>query len=137
MGVYLSGTGLDVLLFAVSLKGLACSFQLQCPLIMGKHLTDQELDVIRERRKDAPKEVHKRLANARRRCRKAGPSLSTVRRALKGLTHKRAAVETRGRKRILSNANLQALERTRKRLIEKADDQYEVHWEDVVQSPTG
>ena len=33
-------------------------------LTMGKHLTDEELDVIRAGRKDAPGDVHRRLVDA-------------------------------------------------------------------------
>ena len=57
-----------------------------------------------------------------------------VRRALRGSTFKRSNVETRGRKQILSPANLRALERARKRLIARAEGDYEVHWDDIIQA---
>ena len=66
-------------------------------------------------------EVHARLTSDRRRARRADPDLRGVRRALKGETFKRAPRETRGRRRILSTANLRAAERARKKLIAKAD----------------
>ena len=40
-------------------------------------------------------------------------------------------METSGRKRTLSPANIRALNTARKRLIAKADGQYDVHWSDI------
>ena len=60
--------------------------------------------------------------------------MRAVQRALKGSTFKRAKIETRGRKKVLSHANLRALDRARKRLIAKADEEYEVHWDDVIRA---
>ena len=67
-------------------------------------------------------------------CSQSGPNLTTVRRALKGITHKRSLVETRGRKRLLSDQNVRSLDRARRKLIEKADGEYEVHWPDVIRA---
>ena len=81
-----------------------------------------------------PTEIHLKMQSARRRKRMAGPSLKSVRRALKGQSFKRTGVETRGRKRSLSAVNVRALERTRKVLIKKAEGECEVHWDDVIRA---
>ena len=60
--------------------------------------------------------------------------ISRLRRALAGKTFKRSATEARGRKRILSGKNVKALERTRLRLIAKANGEEEVHWDDIVRA---
>ena len=62
----------------------------------------------------------------RRRQRLAGPYLSTVRRHVKGKTFKRAAVEARGRKRVLSDRNFATVDRVREQLVTKAAAKLEV-----------
>ena len=79
-------------------------------------------------------EIHRRLQRARATDGGDGPNLSTVRKALRGISHRRGMVETRGRKRILSPTNVRALNAARKRLIAKADGQYEVHWSDIIRA---
>ena len=76
-------------------------------------------------------EIHRRVATHRTPRGQEAPDITTVRRALKGMTFKRATVETRGRKRSLTPINLKTLDATRKRLITKADGEYEVHWDDI------
>ena len=78
---------------------------------MGKHLTADELDRIQQWRVQglSATEMFRRLQHARTRSGGSGPNLTTVRRALRGRTHKRSRVETRGRKRILSPANVREL----------------------------
>ena len=100
---------------------------------MGKHLTADELDSVQAWRSQgiSTLEIHRRLQHARATGGGDGPNLSTVRRALRGVTHRRGMVETRGRKRTLSPANIRALNTARKRLIAKADGQYDVHWSDI------
>ena len=75
-------------------------------------------------------QIHRELVGARSRRGGRGPDLTSVRRALKGNTFKRSKVETRGRKRALSNVNMRALDAPRKRLIKDADSQFEVHRDD-------
>ena len=105
---------------------------------MGKHLSADELDNIQKWKAAgvATRVIHDRLLKARRRKSKrrgeTGPDITTVRRAVSGTSFKRARVETRGAKKILSTANLHAVDRARLRLIKKADNDSEVHWEDVM-----
>ena len=101
---------------------------------MGKHFSEAELDAMQKWKADGmgATEVHKRMQRARRRGGMSGPDLTSVRRALKGTPFKRSRVETRGRPRILTQPNVRALESTRRRLISKADGEFEVHWDDVI-----
>ena len=71
---------------------------------MGKHFSDLELDQALTWRSQgmACNAIHKRLARARARARNTGPSLRAVQRAVKGVTFKRAKIETRGRKKLLT-----------------------------------
>ena len=103
---------------------------------MGKHLSAAELDSVQAWKSQgiSTLEIHLRLQRARAAGGGDGPNLSTVRRALRGITHRRGMVETRGRKRSLSPANVRALNAARKRLIAKADGQYEVHWCDIIRA---
>ncbi len=82
---------------------------------MRKHSTAKELGGMHRWKASGPKPAatHDRLKKTRQRLRKAGPDLTTVRRALGGSTHKRSRAETRGGKRILSDQNLEALDRVR------------------------
>ena len=61
-----------------------------------------------------------------------GPDLTTVRRALRGETHKRGRVETRGRKTKLTAVKLQALDRARKKVAKKVKGEAEVHMKDIM-----
>ena len=58
--------------------------------------------------------------------RSAAIILSAIRKALHGNTHRRGRSEARGRKRRVSARAVEALDRTRKRLQEKADGEDEV-----------
>ena len=64
----------------------------------------------------------------------APPDVTTVRRALKGKTFRRGLKETRGRKAKLTKAATRKLNATRKRLIEKAKGEKEVHWDQILRS---
>ena len=109
---------------------------------MGAHFTDDELDSIQKWKSEnaTPVEIHARLVKERKRRRQKGPVLTTVRRFLKGDTFKRSGVETRGRKRLWSAANLTTMDRKRDELIVKADGDREVTWDVVIRKsrvPTG
>ena len=101
---------------------------------MGKHFSPAELDRMHQLKAQGitPAEIHRRLAKQRSSSGSAGPDLTTVRRALRGRTFRRSAVETRGRCRSLTPINMRALDTARKRLLKKADGEYEVHWDDII-----
>ena len=107
------------------------------PFIMGKHLSAAELDSVQAWRSQGTSvlEIHRRLQRARATDGGDGPNLSTVRKALRGISHRRGMVETRGRKRILSPVSARALDAARKRLIAKTDGQYDVHVFELLHGP--
>ena len=103
---------------------------------MGKHFSDAELDLLQKWKSKGVMvaDMHRRLQSARRCRREVGPNLTSVRHALKGATFKRARVETRGGRPILSAHSLKALDTARKRLITKAKSDYEIIWDDVIRA---
>ena len=95
---------------------------------MGRHLTDSELDQLvgwKAAGVTTPA-MHDRLAKQRRRTRQEVPDITTVRRAVKGTTHKRGRSETRGRKRTLSATTLKTIDVTRDKEYEKVGGEGEI-----------
>ena len=107
-----------------------------CPIAMGSHFTPAELDNIMSWKEGGhtPIEIHARLVKGRKaeKPKRKGPDLTTVRRYIKGKTFKRSAVETRGRKKVLTQKNLQRLDEVRQEMITKVDGERGVHWKDVM-----
>lgn len=101
---------------------------------MAPHLTETELDrAFRLAGNGAVISVIRdQLAESRRKKKMEGPTIWTIRRALKCKTHKRGKKETRGRKRKLSAAQLRKLHETRARLIKEKDNDSEVHMDEVM-----
>ena len=101
---------------------------------MGKHFSPTELDNFQSWKSESlsPMQIHARLVRERKRAKKQGPDLTTVRRFLNGKSHKRSPVESRGRKCVLSDANLNAMNRVRKKLIKQADGDREITWAEVI-----
>ena len=101
---------------------------------MAPHLSSEELDDIFRLRHEGktPSEIHSWLASKREGDGIAAPNLTNVRKALKGQSYRRGQVETRGRKRKLSRRVVLKLDTTRKQLIEKANNEGEVHWGNVL-----
>ena len=71
---------------------------------MAPHLTLAELDFLQVKQKagKTPIQIHSLLVSLRKRKRIEAPHLTKVRKALKGITYKRSAAETRGRNQVLS-----------------------------------
>ena len=86
---------------------------------MGKHLSPTELDNIQAWKSESlsPIQIHARRMRDRKRMKKLSPDLTTVQWFLNCKSHKRFSVESRGRKRVLSDANLNAMNRVRKKLM--------------------
>ena len=103
---------------------------------MGKHFSPKELDSIHAWKADkiSAADIHRRLQAARRKRGESGPRATSVERAFQGATFRRARVEARGRKAMLTPHNLRALDAARKRLVPKAKCDYEVHWDDVIRA---
>ena len=97
-------------------------------------LTTSEMDCIHKLKAESftPMQIHAQLVKDRRRRRQQGPDLTTVRRFVKGKTHKRAVTETRGRKKKLSVANVKAMDRARDKLTTQAVCEREISWDEVV-----
>ena len=82
--------------------------------------------------KGTPTEALARINNDRR-LKKIRPVVpSTVHRFCKGMTHKIGKSEARGRKRILSRTDILKLDRARRRLIKKSNNQKMVTYQDVL-----
>ncbi|CAE8645805.1 unnamed protein product [Polarella glacialis] len=101
---------------------------------MAPHLTAKELDrsQVMSAKSKTPVEIHAALFASRSSRNVPGPDLTTVRRALKGDTHRRGAKETRGRKLVLTKKNLRRINTIRKALIKQAKGEREVHLEECI-----
>ena len=100
-----------------------------------KHLTSSELALADKLSKTkTPQEIIAKLNKGRQRCGVADVSSSAVYRFLKGETHQRDKVETRG---MVSNFGLKELrvyDTVRKRLQDAAENEWHVTWEDVAEA---
>jgi hypothetical protein len=101
---------------------------------MAPQLNSDELAQIRgaQSQGQSTKDIVEMLQAGRAEEDAMGPSLSAVRKAMTGKTHT-GAVETRGRKRKLSDRAVAAINTKRKDLIAKADGCREIKWEEVIQ----
>ena len=101
---------------------------------MAPHLSAQEMDFLRGLLGKGLSlvQIHGRLVAQRARKDMAAPSLPNVRKVLKGQTYRQGLAETRGRKKKLSSAHVNAMDKARQDLIRKAKGQHEVHWEDIM-----
>ena len=104
----------------MQIQQLTVDEQSQIDNVMRKEdgsATDALRRINEERRKKKIREVHR----------------SSVFRYAQGLSHKRGAVEKRGRKRSLSKQDVRKLDQTRRRLIRQAENEKRVTYEDVVE----
>jgi hypothetical protein len=101
---------------------------------MTRHLDAEEIAQLRGwlGQKKSPIEIWKLHKKARRELRVKPLSLTALRKALKGKTHRGAQVETRGRKRSLAPRAIAALDKKRKELVKKCDGDREVPWHEVI-----
>ena len=85
---------------------------------MAPHLTLAEQDTLMEwRQKFTPIQIHYKLQRLRARRNIACPDLTAVRKFLKGKTHRRGAIETRGAKSKWTRAHVLAANRERRKRI--------------------
>ncbi|CAK0823042.1 unnamed protein product [Prorocentrum cordatum] len=103
---------------------------------MAPHLSKRELDRCFSlyAAGKTPVEIRDLVSRTRESLDETGPDLTTVRRALRGATHRRGPAETRGRKLKLTAVKLRALNNARVRLIRAAKDEAEVHLKDVMKA---
>ena len=101
---------------------------------MAKQLSQAEREEARRLAgaRTTPLEIWKKLKAARSKCKVAPPDLTSVRRFLKGKTHRQDIEENRGRAPTFTRRNVLKMDKVRKELITKADGEWEVHWEDVM-----
>ena len=101
---------------------------------MAPHFSKHELDTAccMTQRGSMPTEIHRHFTRLRTKSGVAAPDLTTVRRALRGVTHKRSMKETRGPKAKLTPVQVRRLNAVRKELIRKAAGEGEVHIADVM-----
>jgi hypothetical protein len=101
---------------------------------MAPHMSLAELDrCIKLSSKGVnPVSIHAKLLATRQHRGQAGPDLTTVRRVLKGQSHKRGRVQARGRPRKLSNMAVLKLNSSRKKLIRTAAGESQVHYKDIM-----
>ncbi|CAK0851927.1 unnamed protein product, partial [Prorocentrum cordatum] len=103
---------------------------------MTPHLSKRELDRCFSlyAAGKTPVEIRDLVSRTRESLDETGPDLTTVRRALRGATHRRGPAETRGRKPKLTAVRLRALNNARVRLIRAAKGEAEVHLKDVMKA---
>ena len=80
-----------------------------------------------------PPFIHSKIVAARRRRRADPVDVTTIRRFMRGKTHHRDVIETRGRKRVWTRANVLKANKVRKEKIKKHPSKY-VKWDKVVKS---
>ena len=91
------------------------------------------IDEVMRKEKGSATDALRRINEERRKYNIREVEKSTVHRYAKGLTHKRGAVETRGRKRSLSKQDVRKLDQARRRLIKRANNQHRVTYEAIVE----
>ena len=101
-------------------------------LAMAPHFTTKELDQFKKWRALTPKAAHEKLKAQRDRKGIDTPNIKQIRKVLSGQTFRQGVVETRGRKKKLSKANVRRVNTVRKTLIKKANGEKEVAWEQIL-----
>ena len=103
---------------------------------MGTHLSDSEKDIVMKayhRKQGGVRAGLEAVNKSRRRRGEDELTWSPVYRFITGRTHKHASSEKRGRKKILGKSDIRLLMAARRRLIKKADSEYRVTYEDIVE----
>ena len=88
----------------------------------GSSLDECELDpLLSWKGKKSTDDMYTELESSREAEGTAPVGIPSIRKALKGVTHRRGRSETRGRKRNVSKRGVEALDRTRRRLLVKTN----------------
>ena len=90
---------------------------------MAPQLPQVEREEIRrlDGRRVTSKEILKTLTSLCAKCKLPAPDITSVRRAVKGKTHRQDVEETRARPRKYTRRDVLKMEKTRKKLIAKAE----------------
>ena len=101
---------------------------------MAPHLTGSELDQIQKlwAQSKTPTQILAAITKERSRNGIEAPKIRAVHKALRGVTHRRGIVETRGRKRSWKPSQVQRAYRVRKQIIKKAKGEKEIHWTHII-----
>jgi hypothetical protein len=102
---------------------------------MVKHLTASEKDLIDNtvgKKKQGVTEALAAVNRKRIRCGQDEVTRTPVYRYVSGMTHKRSAMEKRGRKKVLSKKDMKKLDKVRRRLIKDADGDERITYVDVI-----
>ena len=103
---------------------------------MAPHLPAGELDLITHclGKNQEPKEIQ-RVLNAQRQAKRIEIiKIWAIRRACRGVTHQRGRSDGRGKKQVITAAQVDRLNETRKRLLAKAKTEYEVPYHAILKS---
>lgn len=100
---------------------------------MAPHLTLAEQDKLLDMHHNdkTPGEIHAAHEKCRARQHMKALDITAVRKFLKGKTHRRSGVETRGRKLTYSKKNVSAMDRSRLGIIKKVKGTRQVRWDDI------
>ena len=103
---------------------------------MAPHLTKHEQDLIHELMGDglAAGDIHGKLEALRERDGVECVHVSKIREFMRGRTYRRGIVETRGRKRSWSRANVLSADAARLRNIDKVKGEKYIKWDVIVKS---
>lgn len=101
---------------------------------MAPQLTAAEQDfIMKEQGKgQTPVDIHAAIAQRRQAKGDSAPDVTSVRRFLKGMTHKRGRSENRGRKKKVSRRNVLSMNATRRKIIKKVKGTRQVKWDEIV-----
>ena len=102
-------------------------------LAMAPHLDAREQDAIFAAmvKKKSVAQIHDMLAKRRHHTGVSMVNITVVRRFVRGKTHHRGGVETRGRKRVLTRRNVLAMDSARRKLIKATRGEQRLKWDTI------
>lgn len=103
---------------------------------MGKHLNPKEIQLIETKAKTKgvkAKDVIKLITKLRQKKNLPPPSETAVRRILRGETYQRGRVDRRGRQTVFGTQLKKTVDKVRRKLLKKADNQHRVTWDLIMQ----
>ena len=103
---------------------------------MGKHLNPKEIQLIETKAKTKgvkAKDVIKLITKLRQKKNLPPPSETAVRRILRGETYQRGRVDRRGRQTVFGTQLKNTVDKVRRKLLKKADNQHRVTWDLIMQ----
>ena len=101
---------------------------------MAPHLTSAEQDriLVAQASRKSTAQMYDLLARQRQKRGEKMVHINVIRCFLRGRTHRRSKVETRGRKRSLSRRNVLAMDAARRKIINDMKGGHQVKWQEIV-----